>query len=163
LLHYFATPLEVRARVEAAYRLAAEQAGHDSGAAPHVHVLTTWVTDDETGARVRLRENLLPSFAAREHPRVAQAGNRHVGPDGRPLDRGMLADFAARGALVGSPARLAETLAPLHNEQGIRRFVLYMEPIAERDELLESIERFAKEVAPQLTAEVGCTNGSTRS
>lgn len=150
LLHYFAAPLAARARVEAAYREAAGRAGRSSEGVEHVHALIAWVSDDGERTRERLRENLLRSFTAGDYPHVPQAGNRHVGPDGRPLGRDALAEFAARGALVGSPAELARALMRLREDHGIRRFVLYMEPIAERAELLESIQRFAKEVVPQL-------------
>jgi alkanesulfonate monooxygenase SsuD/methylene tetrahydromethanopterin reductase-like flavin-dependent oxidoreductase (luciferase family) len=152
LLHYFAAPLAARAHVEAAYRAAAERGGRDAGAVSHVHALIAWVTDDETGARERLRESLLRSFAAGDHPHVPQAGKRHVGTDGQPLDRAALAEFAAHGALVGSPAQLVDAFGRLGHEHGVRRFVLYMEPIAERAELFESIERFAKEVMPNLAS-----------
>jgi alkanesulfonate monooxygenase SsuD/methylene tetrahydromethanopterin reductase-like flavin-dependent oxidoreductase (luciferase family) len=101
-------------------------------------------------ARLRPRWSEPRNSAHRCSTHVPQVGNRHVGPDGRPLDRAVLADFAARSALVGSPAQLPEALRRLRDEHGIRRFVLYMKPIGERQELLESIERFAKEVVPGL-------------
>lgn len=155
LLHYFATPLDARMRVEAAYRTAAERAGRDAEGVAHVHALITWVTADESAARERLGENLLRSFTAGDHPHVPQAGARHVGPDGRPLDRRTLAAFAAKGALVGTPAKLALDFARLRDQHGMRRFVLYMEPIGEPAEVLESVERFAKEVAPLLAERGG--------
>jgi alkanesulfonate monooxygenase SsuD/methylene tetrahydromethanopterin reductase-like flavin-dependent oxidoreductase (luciferase family) len=153
LLHYFATPLEARAHVEAAYRAAAERAGRDASGVAHVHALIVVVSDDERSARERLRESLGRSFAAGDHPHVPQSEKRHLGLDGRPLERNAMADFAARGALVGSPAQLAEAFGRLRDEHGVRRFVLYMEPVVDRCELLEGIERFAKEVTPALGRE----------
>jgi alkanesulfonate monooxygenase SsuD/methylene tetrahydromethanopterin reductase-like flavin-dependent oxidoreductase (luciferase family) len=132
------------------YCAAAERAGRDAEGVSHVHALITCVTDDESAARERLGGNLLRSFAAGDHPHGPQAGDRHVGPDGCPLDRGKLAAFAAKGALESSPAQLAEAFAQLRDQHGVRRFVLYMEPIGEPAPVLESVERFAKEVAPLL-------------
>jgi alkanesulfonate monooxygenase SsuD/methylene tetrahydromethanopterin reductase-like flavin-dependent oxidoreductase (luciferase family) len=147
LLHYFGAPLEARIPVETRYRAAAEAAGRDPAAIDHVHAFVAHVCDDEKKARHRLRESLVQLFRDGNHPTVPQAANRHVGADGKPLDRDGLAAFVAEHALVGSPAQLCGELARLIEEHGIRRFVLFMEPIGDGDTLYESVERFAKEVA----------------
>lgn len=56
--------------------------------------------------------------------------------------------------LVGSPAKLLEEIERLC-EAGVRRCVLLTETIDDRAALLESIERFATEVAVHFTGAAG--------
>jgi len=150
LLHYWGTPMEARMKVEAHYAETAKRCGAGDPPA-HVHALVALVTDDEEGARAKLGRALLESFHAGDWPHVPQAKNRHVDAEGKPLDRGALAGFVAQMALVGTPERVAAQLREIEATTGASRFVLYMEAIAEKEIILESIERFAKEVVPLLS------------
>jgi alkanesulfonate monooxygenase SsuD/methylene tetrahydromethanopterin reductase-like flavin-dependent oxidoreductase (luciferase family) len=152
LQHYFATPARIRLDVETRYaKLHAELHGDDAGSTPdHLHTLIVVVADDEAPAREQLAAALTESFVAGHHPTVPQAPDRHVGPDGRPLDRATLAGYVARGAIVGSPAAVVDGLGAFIAETGARRLVLYHEAIADARLTLGSLERFAIDVAPQL-------------
>lgn len=146
LLHYWGTPVPQRVKVEEAYR-----AARAAGAAPaHVHALIVIVTDDEAETRKRLRQRLGESFRHGDWPHVPQAKNRHVDASGKPIDRETMADFIAQLAIVGPPEKVASELAGVASATGATRFTLYMEAIAERDAVLRSIERFAREVMPRL-------------
>lgn len=147
LLHYFATPPDIRSKVEAAY--AAAQPAR-SAPVDHVHALVVVVHDDEDEARALLREALTASFEAGDHAHVPQAAGRHKAPDGKPLDRAAMAAHIARTAPVGPPDRVAAQIEAFSVATGARRLVLYMEAIARRDLILASVERFAREVQPLL-------------
>ncbi len=143
LLHYWASPLDARLKLERAYD--AER----PAAKPHVHALIVIVADDEESTRAKLALRLKESFKAGDWPHVPQAANRHVGPDGKPVPRDTLAEFVAAQAIVGPPQRVFEALQEARARLGARRFVLFMEPIAERATILASVERFAREVMPR--------------
>jgi len=146
LLHYWGTPLEARLKVG---RLYAEKAG---ATVEHVHALVAVVADDETATRAALTEKLKQSLRDGDWPHVPQAANRHVGPDGRPLAREHLAEFVAQQALVGPPDRIYQGLQDIRARLGAERFVLYMEAIGDRRQILVSIERFAREVMPRFAS-----------
>ncbi len=153
--HYFAMPIEARVKVEVRYaELRAEaEAGAseaDDPAPAHLHTLIAIVTDDPAGTRERLSAALVESFAAGDHPKVPQAPERHVGPDGRPYDRTAMAHAVAQGAIVGTPAEVVDRLGSFIEATGARRLALYAEAVADPAVTLTSIERFATEVAPQL-------------
>lgn len=147
LLHYWGTPLEARIATEQVYA----DAGGSSG--DHVHALVVVVADDEAATRAGLAEKLKRSFRDGDWPHVPQARNRHVGPDGQPIPREKLADLVARHALVGPPDRICQGLQELRTRLGARRFVLFMEAIADRASILSSIECFAREVMPRFIDE----------
>lgn len=151
LLHYWGTPIEPRMKVEAHYAETAKICGISDPPA-HVHALVALVTDDEDGARARLEQALQDSFKAGDWPHVPQAKNRHLDAEGKPVDRSALAGFVAQKALVGTPERVAAQLREIEATTGASRFVLYMEAIAEKELILESIKRFAREVMPLLQA-----------
>ena len=157
LQHYFATPAEARVAVEAKY---AEYAGSNADSTPaHLHTLIVVVTDPAASmptVREQLKAALTESFRAGDHPTVPQAVNRHVGPDGKPMDREQMADFVANAAIVGPPAQVVDELGAFIEQTGARRLALYHEAIADPASTLTSIERFASDVAPQL-AKVGPT------
>ena len=156
LLHYWGTPMEARMKVEAHYTETAEKCG-TGGLPAHVHALVVLVTDDEEKARAQLEHALLESFKAGDWPHVPQAKNRHVDADGKPVDRAVLAQFVAKMALVGTPERVSEGLRDMEEKTGASRFVLYMEAIAEKRAILESVERFAGEVIPLLSTKETAT------
>ncbi len=148
LLHFWATPLEPRQKVESAYR-AAQPAGAVSS--DHVHALIVIVTDDETKVRGQLRDALVESFKSGDWPHVPGAKNRHIGPDGKPVAREALASHAAEAAIVGSPRVVVDKLMRFRETLGANRFVLNMECVADREITLQSIERFANAVLPCVT------------
>jgi alkanesulfonate monooxygenase SsuD/methylene tetrahydromethanopterin reductase-like flavin-dependent oxidoreductase (luciferase family) len=150
LLHYWGTPVAPRQRVEARYAEALARVG--GGPPVHVHSLIVLVADDERRTRHMLHEHLIASFRAGDWPHVPQAQNRHVGPDGTPLDRDARASAVAAQAIVGPPAAVAAGLQAFCEQTQAHRLVLFMEPIVERNALLVSIERFAREVAPAFTS-----------
>ena len=149
LQHYFATPAEARVAVQQRYD---ERRGDDAGPAPaHLHTLIAIVTDDPTGVRERLTAALTESFAAGDHPKVPQSPDRHLGPDGKPLDSATMARYAAAGAILGPPAQVVDELGAFMEATGARRLAIYHEAAADAALTLSSIERFATEVVPQLT------------
>ncbi len=151
LLHYFATPLEARSKVEAAYREAALAAGAPLPRGPHVHSFVCAVSDDAPAMRAAIREYLTHSFRAGDHPHVEGAGNRgHVAADGTPRDNAALASGVADAALVGTPAELVRAFETLRDEHGVRNVALYVEPCGERSAVLETVSRVATEVMPHL-------------
>lgn len=151
LLHYFATPADARRKTETLYAEAAAEAG--TLVPDHVHTLSLMVTDrDEAEARAALTASFTQSFRDGDHPSVPQAGNRHVGPDGKPLPREALAAHAAQAAILGTPGRVAEALSEFIAATGARRLVFYMEPLIERAAILSSVRRFMEEVRPLLKA-----------
>lgn len=138
LLHYFATPMAARAKVEALH------AQHARGAmTPHTHMLVALVADDEAAARAQLRQSLAESFQAGDHPHVPQASGRHAG-----VSREQMAAAVAEAALVGPPGKLADDLCGFIGATGASRLVLYMEAVGDKNLALSSIERFACEVMP---------------
>ena len=151
LLHFWASPLEARQKVERAYAAERERLGL-TAPVEHVHAMLLCVTDDEAGTRARLEQALLASFQSGEWPHVPQAANRHLGPDGKPVRPLEQAAHVARAALVGSPSALVARLEELRARHGISRFVFNMEAIADREITLTSISRFARDIAPRLRA-----------
>jgi alkanesulfonate monooxygenase SsuD/methylene tetrahydromethanopterin reductase-like flavin-dependent oxidoreductase (luciferase family) len=147
LQHYFATAAPARVALEERY----VEAGGDPSAG-HVHHLIAIVTDGDVAARDQLRAALTQSFHDGDHPHLPQVPDRHHAPDGTPLDRGALAGMVADGAILGPPAQVVDQLGAFIAETGARRVVLYQEAIADSEATMCSIERFASEVAPQLTA-----------
>ena len=79
---------------------------------------------------------------------------RHRDADGNPVDREAIAAGVASGAVVGPVDAVVEALAGFIEKTGARRLAIYAEAIADRDATLESIERFAKDVVPQLQARI---------
>jgi alkanesulfonate monooxygenase SsuD/methylene tetrahydromethanopterin reductase-like flavin-dependent oxidoreductase (luciferase family) len=152
LQHYFASPIQARLDVEAQYaKLHSELHGDDAEPTPdHLHTLIVVVADNEARARQQLTAALTESFIAGHHPVVPQAPERHVGPDGQPLDRAALAGYVAQGAIVGSPTAVVDALGTFITETGARRLGLYHEATADPHLTLSSLERFATDVAPQL-------------
>jgi len=151
ILHYFATPVEARKKVEAAYKDFQPQSANPPA---HVHTLIAVVSDDETGTREQLRRALNVSFADGDWPHVPQAPTRHKGPDGKEMSRETMAQGAADRALVGPPDRVAAGINKMRSQLGANRFVLNMESIGNREMTLASIRRFAEEVIPLVDCEV---------
>lgn len=162
LQHYFATPVASRLAVEAMYAERARTAGSDAAPA-HVHSLIVLVTDSslpDDVARERLAAALTESFRAGDHPKVPQAPDRHVGPDGRRLEPAQMVDYVVQGAIIGPPGQVVDELGAFIDASGARRLALYQEAIADPALILASIERFASDVAPQLTG-TGASAGSS--
>ncbi len=153
LQHYFASPAAARLAVEERY-----VAFGGDPAARHMHALIVIVSDDPAADRERLTAALTQSFLAGDHPAVPQQPERHLGPDGKPFERGAMAAMVAQGALVGPPTQIVDELGAFIDDTGARRIVLYQESIADEGRTMRSIERFAAEVAPQLGAAPGGTS-----
>ncbi|MBM4382356.1 MAG: LLM class flavin-dependent oxidoreductase [Deltaproteobacteria bacterium] len=153
LLHYFATPLDARAKVEAAYREAARAAEAPPQRGPHVHSFVCAVSDDAPATRAAIRDYLTRSFRDGDHPHVGGAASRgRHGPEGAPRDNAALANGVADAALIGTPAELVRAFETLRDEHGVRNAALYVEPCGERSAVLETVSRFATEVMPRLSA-----------
>jgi alkanesulfonate monooxygenase SsuD/methylene tetrahydromethanopterin reductase-like flavin-dependent oxidoreductase (luciferase family) len=156
IMHYFGAPRAGRIKLEAQYRDLAEAAGHSATAA-HVHALICAVTDDEAAARGRILENVNYSYMTGDWPSVPRGDgeDRHrVGPDGKPVDRSAFAQLAVDEAVVGPPERVAALLEDYMRETGASRFALFMEPLVDPDEVLDSVTRFAREVVPLIESEL---------
>jgi len=149
LLHYFATPPEARAKVEATY----EATGGAPGV-PHVHTLPLVIADDEAAARAELTVAITESFMAGDHAHVPQASNRHAGPDGKPFKREDMAAAVAQSAIVGPVGRVVEQMESFLKATEAKRVVLYVEASADRARTLATIERFACEVRPMLGRDI---------
>lgn len=146
LQHYFATPVQQRIAVEAAYRDC--RAG--SGDVPdHLHTLIV-IVDETAGRREQLAAALRRAFRAGDHPHVPQAVNRHIGPDGKPAGPEAMAESVAANAIIGSPARVVDELGGFIDATGARRIAIYPEAIADPAVTLKSLEDFAEAVVPQL-------------
>lgn len=147
LQHYFATPAEPRAALQARY------CQYHDGSTPmpeHLHTLIAIVTDDRDG-RDRLAHSLRRSFRNGDHPQVPQASNRH-GPDGRPLDPDAMASMVAEQAIVGPPNQVVDELGHFIEATGARRIAIYHEAIADPATTMRSLHDFAIHVAPQLAS-----------
>lgn len=150
LQHYFATPAPARVAVEERYTVL--RGDVDQPPPAHLHTLIVVVTDEPDEVRDRLAGALTESFRAGDHPMVPQAPDRHVQPDGSPVDRDALAGAVARDAIVGPPSLVVDQLGRFLETTGARRLALYHEAVADAEITMTSIERFATEVAPRLTA-----------
>lgn len=150
LQHYFATPAGARVELERRY---SEFSG-DTGARPeHLHTVLA-IVDERPDARKRLNAALRTSFKDGDHPHVPQGANRHVGPDGRPLNADAMADVVAAGAIIGSPDQVVDELGRFIETTGARRIAVFHEAIAEPGATLKSLEDFALSVRPQLSSDV---------
>ncbi len=150
LQHYFATPAASRVELEARYR---ELCGQDRPIPEHLHTLIV-IVDDAVDCRDRLAAALRRSFRDGDHPAVPQAVNRHVGPDGEPVDRDTMAQMVADDAIVGSPARVVDELGGFIETTGARRIAVYHEAIADPATTMKSLRDFALHVVPQLGVSV---------
>ncbi|WP_441963665.1 LLM class flavin-dependent oxidoreductase [Mycolicibacterium houstonense] len=148
LQHYFATPTEQRVRLEARY---AELLGDERPAPDHLHTLII-VVDDAPDARKRLAASLRAMFRDGDHPLVPQAGDRHIGPDGKPVDRATMAASVADLAIVGSPNQVVDELGRFMETTGATRIAVYHEAIGDPATTMKSLQDFAILVAPQICA-----------
>ncbi|MGB3483168.1 MAG: LLM class flavin-dependent oxidoreductase [Mycobacterium sp.] len=145
LQHYFATPVSARVALEQRYR---ELSG---GAQPdHLHTVIA-VVDESPDARERLATALRRSFRSGDHAHVPRASQRHLGPDGRPIDPDGQAQLAAAGAIIGSVGQVVDELGDFVLATGTRRLAVYHEAIGDPAATLRSLSDFADHVIPQLT------------
>ena len=147
LQHYFATPVEARLTLEDRYR------GYsaDDSAPAHLHTLIV-VVDSHPDRRLQLAAALERSFHAGAHAHVPQAPDRHLGPDGRPMDPSVMARHVADNAIVGPASQVVDELGRFLSRTAARRIAIYHEAIADPDVTMQSLEDFAVTVMPQLTA-----------
>jgi alkanesulfonate monooxygenase SsuD/methylene tetrahydromethanopterin reductase-like flavin-dependent oxidoreductase (luciferase family) len=150
LQHYFATPAAARVAVEARYR---ELSGEDHPSPEHLHTLIV-IVDGAPDRRDQLAAALRRSFRDGDHPAVPQAINRHVGPDGNPVDRNEMATLVAGSAIVGAPSQVVDELGSFIEATGARRIAVYHEAIADPVTTMTSLRDFALLVAPQLRVRV---------
>ncbi|MEM9561260.1 MAG: LLM class flavin-dependent oxidoreductase [Actinomycetota bacterium] len=147
LLHYFAVPAEVRRVHEQRH---AEARCPSQPEPRHVHTLIVLVTDDPDTTRKRLADSLLDLFIAGDWPKVPQASAGESRTAASRATRVELAQSVAANALIGRPEPLADEVAGYLEATGARHLVMFMEPIADPELTLRSIERFATEVAPRV-------------
>jgi alkanesulfonate monooxygenase SsuD/methylene tetrahydromethanopterin reductase-like flavin-dependent oxidoreductase (luciferase family) len=148
LQHYFATPAGPRVELEARYRALR---GEDRAMPEHLHTLIV-VVDGTPDRRDQLAAALRQSFRDGHHPLVPQAPERHVGPDGEPLNPDTMAKYVAEQAIVGSPSQVVDELGRFIETTGARRIAVYHEAIADAATTMKSLNDFAVHVAPQLGA-----------
>jgi alkanesulfonate monooxygenase SsuD/methylene tetrahydromethanopterin reductase-like flavin-dependent oxidoreductase (luciferase family) len=147
LQHYFATPAEHRVQLETRYR---ELSGETAVSPRHLHTLIVVVVDDAPARRDQLASALRRSFRDGDHPLVPQAPNRHVGPDGAPLDPDAMASLVADHAIIGAPSQVVDELGQFIEVTGARRIALFHEAIGDPAATINSLHDFALHVAPQL-------------
>jgi alkanesulfonate monooxygenase SsuD/methylene tetrahydromethanopterin reductase-like flavin-dependent oxidoreductase (luciferase family) len=148
LQHYFAVPAEPRVQLEARYR---ELCGEDSSQPEHLHTLIV-IVDDEPDRRDRLAAALRVSFHDGDHPALPQAANRHVGPDGKPVNWNEMATLVSNLAMGGGPNLVVDELGRFIETTGARRIAIYHEAIGDPATTMKSLHDFALLVAPQLGA-----------
>lgn len=148
LQHYFATPTAPRVALDARYR---ELRGEDQPMPDHLHTLIV-IVDSAPHRRDQLATALRRSFRDGDHPALPQAANRHVGPDGKPVDWDAMATLVADSAIVGPPSQLVDELGRFVETTGARRIAIYHEAIADPATTMNSLRDFALLVAPQLGA-----------
>ncbi|WKG01975.1 LLM class flavin-dependent oxidoreductase [Mycolicibacterium sp. HK-90] len=158
LQHYFAVPAEQRVRLEARY---AELLGDGRPAPDHLHTLIV-VVDDGPDVRERLEASLRTSFRDGDHPHVPQAGDRHIGPDGKPVDRDAMATSVANLAIVGGPNQVADELGRFMETTGATRIAVYHEAIGDPATTMKSLQDFAILVAPQIGAAAPIESSGSR-
>jgi alkanesulfonate monooxygenase SsuD/methylene tetrahydromethanopterin reductase-like flavin-dependent oxidoreductase (luciferase family) len=146
LQHYFATPAAPRVQIETRYR---ELSGETPPVSGHLHTLIA-VVDSAPDGRDRLHGALRCSFREGDHPHVPQTSNRHVGPDGRPLDPDAMADMVASQAIIGPPAQVVDELGRFIELTGARRIAVYHEAIGDAAATMKSLQDFALLVVPEL-------------
>lgn len=146
LQHYFATPLVQRVQLETRYH---ELLGETDSSPVHLHTLIV-IVDGSPGRRDELAAALRCSFRDGDHPHVPQASNRHLGPDGRPMDPDMMAKYVAEQAIVGPPSQVVDELGRFIETTGARRIALFHEAIGDVATTIKSLQDFALLVAPQL-------------
>lgn len=144
LQHYFASPADQRRQIEDRYR----EANPDAGDVAHLHSLIVVVDDDEPKARRLLAEALTVSFRGGDWPHVPHQGPtpRHVGPDGKPLDRAEMGQRVAEGSIVGPIDEVRDQLAEFQAATGASRLALYVEAIADPDRTMATIDAIADTV-----------------
>ena len=71
----------------------------------------------------------------------------------KPLPRKMTLQQTAENLTICTPSEMIDKLAP-YAEAGVDRFIMNINFGVEQAELLESIQRFAEEVAPHFTGNV---------
>lgn len=143
LQHYFATPAAARVALEQRYRQAAGDTQVD-----HLHTVIALV-DEAPDARDRLAAALSNSFREGNHPHVPQAPERHLGPDGTPLDPDAMAQMVAGQAIIGSVGRVVDELADFLLHTGARRVAVYHEASGDPERTVRSLRDFADHVIPQ--------------
>lgn len=144
LQHYFATPGSARVALENRYRDMCNDTVPD-----HLHTVIA-IVHDAPDARDQLEAALRQSFREGEHPHVPQAPDRHLGPDGTPIDPDAMATMVAAGAIIGSVGQVVDELGDFICDTGARRIAVYHEAIGDAATTLESLESFAEYVIPQL-------------
>ncbi|MEM9653672.1 MAG: LLM class flavin-dependent oxidoreductase [Actinomycetota bacterium] len=157
LQHYFASPIEQRNQLEDLYREAASSKSSTSNGSngsngtgesvAHLHSLIVVVDDDEAAARIALADALTESFRGGDWPHVPQAsGGGHRTSDGSRLERGEMAAYVAKGAIVGSIDEVRDQLAEFQAATGATRLALFVEAIADEARTMHTIDALADAV-----------------
>ncbi|MEM7091700.1 MAG: LLM class flavin-dependent oxidoreductase [Actinomycetota bacterium] len=139
LQHYFASPIKQRVELEAMYA----QANPDARDVAHLHTLIVVVADDEEAARAELTEELTRSFEGGNWPHVPHADQNRRGHGTGTSDRDEMARYVARGAIVGTVDEVHRQIADFRRETGASRLAFFVEAVARRDRILETIEALA--------------------
>lgn len=132
-------------RLLAGYAQAAADHGHDPHAVPHGSAHLAFVTDSQHEAQATLRA-AMPAWLA--------TTSQYVRIDGSPGPRRdphrYLADLLDIHP-VGPPALCVDRLAAAIQATGVRRLLLMVEGSGNPDRTVQTIDRLAAEVIPQLT------------
>ncbi|MEM9133446.1 MAG: LLM class flavin-dependent oxidoreductase [Actinomycetota bacterium] len=142
LQHYFGSPVDARIAQEEMYR----EAAPPDTSVDHLHSLIVVVDDDEAETRRHLIERLTGSFRDGDWPHVPQGGGGHRGPDGKPLDRAVMAAHVAEGAIVGPIGSVCEQLDEFQARTGATRFAFYVEAIADPARIRVTLDALARHV-----------------
>ena len=146
LQFHFPQDTASRVKIIEQYRECASQHGWD-GDADHLHAIPCLVADDEPFARERMTAVMRAAFHSGDHPLLPEAEAQH---GARSMDYDAVAAGVIGQSPIGPPDRVLEWLEEFIAATGARNLALYMEPLGDPDGTLQSIRRFAADVAPQL-------------
>lgn len=140
-----------RVKIIEQYRKCARQHGWD-GDADHMHAILCLVDDDEPASRERMTAGMRAAFHSGDYPLLPEAEAQH---GARSMDYDAVAAGVVGQSPIGAPHRVLEWLEEFVAATGARNLALYMEPLGDPDGTLQSIRRFAADVAPRLRSRAG--------
>lgn len=143
LQHHFVSRPSARIALERQYAEARAAAGLDGLGPKHLHTVIVLVTNRAARAssvRARLQAALAESFDTDNHPAAAHRTSRSVSHE------------VANSAIIGSSAEVIDELGQFIEAVSARRVAIFQEAIGDARLTVDSVERFATDVAPQLAA-----------
>jgi alkanesulfonate monooxygenase SsuD/methylene tetrahydromethanopterin reductase-like flavin-dependent oxidoreductase (luciferase family) len=152
-MFYWSMSTEARIRHVEQIRLASGE-GNQVTPDKHVHAVTCFVADDPERAREAIVGELL-SDLVEEYAQVRGSEEtllrwKHLESLEDPKDFQAWREKSARNGHIGTPDQLVNSLSTMIEATGARRLVLFMHIHPDRRLTLESMQRFATEVAPRL-------------